>query len=186
MKPSAGWMAAGLLSVTLLGLPLAAQAVTATIEVKDFAFQPSAVTIAAGDTVTWHNGDTASHTATSTGAWDTGTFAPGASRSITFTTPGTYPYFCLIHSIMFGTIVVLPEGETSTSATRAPTSAVAGSPLPPAPSGGRLVLAAADPPAGVTNARLADQPGVPALTVASWAMFLAGALALAWRLARPR
>jgi hypothetical protein len=85
---------------------------------------------------------------------------------------------------MFGAIVVLPEGETSTSATHAPTSAVAGSPLPPAPSGGRLVLAAADPPAGVTNARLAEQPGVPALTVASWAMFFAGALALAWRLAR--
>ena len=179
-------MATGLISVALLALPLAAHAATAAIEVKDFAFQPSTVTIAAGDTVTWHNGDTASHTATSTGAWDTGTFAPGISRSITFTTPGTYPYFCLIHSIMFGTIVVLPEGETSTSAARAPTSAVGGSPSPPAPSRGRLVLAAAEPPVGTATARSGDQSGPTVLMVASWAMFFAGALALAWRLARQR
>ena len=179
-------MAAGLISVALLALPPAAHAAIATIEVKDFAFQPSTVTVAAGDTVTWHNGDTASHTATSTGAWDTGTFAPGISRSITFTTPGTYPYFCLIHSIMLGTIVVLPDGETSTSAALAPTRAVGQSQPPPSPAIGRLVLAAAEPPAGVTNARLVDQPGLPALTVASWAMFFAGALALAWRLARQR
>src|SRR5207245_5764213 len=38
VKPSAGWMAAGLISVALLALPPAAHAAIATIEVKDFAF----------------------------------------------------------------------------------------------------------------------------------------------------
>src|SRR2546422_457135 len=41
-------MAAGLISVALLALPPAAHAAIATVEVKDFAFQPSTVTVAAG------------------------------------------------------------------------------------------------------------------------------------------
>ena len=185
MRPSAAWIAAVLVFVALLAAPLAAHAATVTIEVKDFAFQPNAVTIGAGDTVTWRNADTASHTATSTATWDTGAFAPGTSRSITFETPGTYRYFCLIHSIMFGTIVVLPAGEASTSPAPAQASPGGPSPLPPsnASPSGRLVLAATEPLTAAIP-RAPEEPGTSPLTVASWAIFFAGALALAWRLAR--
>ena len=186
MRPSAAWIAAVLVFVALVAAPLAAHAATVTIEVKDFAFQPNAVTIGAGDTVTWRNADTASHTATSTATWDTGAFAPGTSRSITFATPGTYQYFCLIHSIMFGTIVVLPAGEASTSPAPAQASPGGPSPLPAshASPSGRLVLAATEPLTGAAIPRAPEEPGTSPLTVASWAIFFAGALALAWRLAR--
>ena len=38
------------------------------------------------------------------------------SYSFTFTAPGTYQYFCYIHSFMVGTIVV--EAATGSNATR--------------------------------------------------------------------
>jgi plastocyanin len=50
-------------------------------------------------TVTWSNQDvSARHSATSdNGSFDTGLFNPGGQRSITFTTPGNFPYYCILH-----------------------------------------------------------------------------------------
>jgi len=80
-----------------------------SVSIENFAFSPQTIEIAAGDTVTWTNNDSTSHTATqspSGSGFQSGTLAPGASFSQTFDTPGTYDYFCEFHANMTGTVVV--------------------------------------------------------------------------------
>ncbi len=85
------------------------RAATHTVQISDFSFAPQTLTIEVGDTVTWVNADPVVHTATSTSAFpfDTGDLDEGQSASITFDTPGTYPYLCTPHPSMTGTIVVV-------------------------------------------------------------------------------
>ncbi len=91
----------------VLGSIEMARAATHAVTIDDFAFSPATLTVTAGDTVTWTNDDAVTHTATSTtGAFDSGDLAPGASFSFTFTTPGTYDYLCTPHPSMTGRIVV--------------------------------------------------------------------------------
>ena len=77
------------------------------ITIADFSFSPRAVTVRAGQSLTFVNAGVARHTATSSdGSWDTGTMIRGASVRRTFPTPGTYLYFCTIHPNMKATIFV--------------------------------------------------------------------------------
>jgi len=72
-------------------------------------YEPKALTVRAGTTVTWFNGDTMIHTVTSdAGLFDSGTVAPGLFYERTFDTPGTYAYHCTPHPTMTGTIIVTP------------------------------------------------------------------------------
>lgn len=71
------------------------------------------VQILIGDTVVWKNADTAAHTVTSGTAsdgpddlFDSGLFGPGKSFSYKFTDTGDYPYYCIVHPWMEGTILV--------------------------------------------------------------------------------
>ncbi len=81
---------------------------TNTIVINNFAFSPGADTVMHGVTITWKNDDGVAHTSTSdTGVWDTGSIAPGSSKSIIFNNTGTFPYHCAIHTYMRGTIVVM-------------------------------------------------------------------------------
>jgi plastocyanin len=82
-------------------------AVPNSIEVKDFMFMPTTLTVNAGDKVTWVNRDDEPHTVVS----DTGMFRSSAmdtdeSFSFKFDKPGTYRFTCSIHPRMVGTIVV--------------------------------------------------------------------------------
>lgn len=96
---------AGTAALPLLALP--AHAATHTVAMRGMVFVPAAITIAAGDSVTFVNEDNAPHTATAdSGAFDTGRLARGASATLTFAQGGTYPYFCAIHRMMTGTITV--------------------------------------------------------------------------------
>jgi plastocyanin len=79
------------------------------VSIENFAFSPQTIEIAVGDTVTWTNNDSTSHTASqspSGSGFQSGTLAPGASFSQTFDTPGTYDYFCEFHANMTGAVVV--------------------------------------------------------------------------------
>ena len=77
------------------------------VTIKDYAFTPPTLTMAAGTTVTWTNDDAVPHTATaSDGSFDSGNINPGESFSFTFATPGTHPYICQYHAGMQGSIVV--------------------------------------------------------------------------------
>ncbi|MDE1970261.1 MAG: cupredoxin family copper-binding protein [Patescibacteria group bacterium] len=79
-----------------------------TVIVKNFAFNPSMLTIKRGTRVTWVNNDNVSHTVTSDDGnlFNSGTLAPGRSFSFTFTTVGTMTYHCGVHPSMKGQIVV--------------------------------------------------------------------------------
>ena len=93
------------------------------VQIADFAFSPSTITITAGDTVTWTNADPVVHTATSTsGAFDSGDLEQGESYSLTFTTPGTYDYLCTPHPTMTGRIVVQAANPSSPAPTAVPPS----------------------------------------------------------------
>lgn len=99
----------------LFGAFFCARAHAATVQVliQNFSFIPSTVTINAGDTVTWANADTTQHTSTSgtagtpDGKWDSGFLNRGGTFSHTFSTAGTFPYYCIPHaSFMQGSVVV--------------------------------------------------------------------------------
>ena len=100
------------LAVILLGPPRAvaaqlAPAADAAVEIDQFAFVPQRITVKAGTTVTWINGDDAPHTiASSSKLFKSKALDTGDKFSFTFTTPGTYAYFCSVHPHMTGTVVV--------------------------------------------------------------------------------
>lgn len=69
------------------------------------------VIVKAGTSVTWKNADDTTHTSTALSGdsfqWNTNVIAIGtSSKPVTFNTPGTFPYQCLIHP-MSGEIIVV-------------------------------------------------------------------------------
>jgi plastocyanin len=86
--------------------------------ISDFKFTPASLTIHVGDTITWVNNGPSEHSATANnGSFNTGLLKKGASASHTFTTAGTFTYFCSIHPFMHGTVVVLANAASSTPPT---------------------------------------------------------------------
>jgi plastocyanin len=60
-----------------------------------------------GDTVTWTNDDSTTHTVTAdAGAFKSNDLAPGDKFTFTFTTAGAFAYHCSIHPTMTATITV--------------------------------------------------------------------------------
>jgi plastocyanin len=85
------------------GSPVAGEGVG----MKGSAFSPANLLVRAGATVVWTNDDAIPHTATADDrSWSSGDLQPGATYRRTFTTPGSYPYTCLYHPWMRGTITV--------------------------------------------------------------------------------
>ncbi len=78
------------------------------IEIKNFAFFPSILTIKAGTTITWTNSDSVSHTVTSDSGSELNSdlFSKGQTYSHTFNIVGTYNYHCKPHPSMKGVIIV--------------------------------------------------------------------------------
>jgi plastocyanin len=116
------------------GKVTAHKAASASVTMGDFFFSAASVTIAVGDTVTWHNSGQAPHTATANdGSFDTGTVNSGGSASHTFNSAGTFSYICTIHPNMKGTVRVLSSsgdsggsgGVSSSSSGTSESSAVA-------------------------------------------------------------
>lgn len=70
-------------------------------------FSPTTITVTVNTTVKWTNKDSYAHTVTSsTGLFDSGTIAAGGTYSRQFTTVGTFPYKCIFHSNMTGSVIV--------------------------------------------------------------------------------
>jgi plastocyanin len=81
-------------------------ATTNVTMVKSYRFEPKAIEIRAGDTVTWTNDDNFTHTVRVDGQGDH-EVGRGDSVAITFAQPGTYRYVCTLHlHDMDGTVVV--------------------------------------------------------------------------------
>ncbi len=76
--------------------------------IKDYAYRPDTVTVKAGTEITFTNEDQTAHTATAnSGAWNTGTIDPGHSATVKLVKPGVYPYHCIFHAFMTGTVTVV-------------------------------------------------------------------------------
>ena len=88
--------------------PAAPAAAAAAVSIDNFTFTPQSLTVKAGTTVTWTNRDDIPHgiAATNNAFARSRAMDTDQSYSFTFTTPGTYQYFCYIHPHMVGTIVV--------------------------------------------------------------------------------
>ncbi|MDE3088982.1 MAG: cupredoxin domain-containing protein [Chloroflexota bacterium] len=72
-------------------------------------FDPQALTVRVGDTVTWTNMGSLVHTVTADdGSFDSGNLNPGDSWSFTFVKAGTFAFHCTPHPWMKGTITVQP------------------------------------------------------------------------------
>ena len=86
--------------------PVASESATSTVNIREFSFRPGTQTVARGTTVVFANRDSIRHTATKGGSFDTGRIKPGKSKSVRFSSSGTYRYHCKIHPEMRGKIVV--------------------------------------------------------------------------------
>jgi plastocyanin len=96
--------------IAITDAPLEADAPIAGVHdvaVDNFSFAPATASVAPGTTITWTNRDDVPHTVVSTEK----RFASRAldtdeQFSYRFTAPGAYPYFCSVHPMMTGTVMV--------------------------------------------------------------------------------
>jgi plastocyanin len=81
----------------------------AKVKIVNFTFDPMAVTVKVGATVTWVQVDSVGHSVQSDDhAWITSAvLMPGQTFAHTFTTAGTYAYICGVHPYMMGTVTVV-------------------------------------------------------------------------------
>ncbi len=88
-------------------MPATASATPAAVNVVNFSFVPTPITVSSGAAITWTNKDGVQHTITSnTGAFNSGVVDPGSTFTQTITAPGTYAYHCAIHPSMKGVVTV--------------------------------------------------------------------------------
>jgi plastocyanin len=75
--------------------------------IQGMAFNPSSISVTAGTTIKWTNKDGVAHTVTSnTNLFNSGSIATGGTFTFTFSTAGTYSYFCSIHPSMVASVTV--------------------------------------------------------------------------------
>ena len=100
-----------IVGVTLAMGPLRAQDAKSgnSVTIDNFTFSPAELTVAKGTTVTWVNHDDIPHTVVNTDkAFRSKALDTDVSYSFTFTTAGTFNYFCGLHPHMVGKVIVTP------------------------------------------------------------------------------
>ena len=108
-------LAAALLAAAVSLPPAAAQAAETEVKIDNFTFAPQRITVKAGTTVTWINEDDIPHAIAATGKlFKSKVLDTGDRFSFTFTTAGSYEYFCSLHPHMTANIVV--EAATGSNA----------------------------------------------------------------------
>jgi plastocyanin len=75
---------------------------------QSWTYEPNAISVAVGQTVTWTNGGAVAHTVTADdgSSFDSGTMAPGATFTFTPSKAGAFAYHCAFHPWMKGTLTV--------------------------------------------------------------------------------
>jgi plastocyanin len=121
-------LAAAIAACAALALGLAAASTASSevgVTIVSRAYQPPALTIKAGQTVTWTNRGFTPHTVTALGGeFSSGRLNVGESFKVTFSTPGAFAYKCEIHPSMRGTVTVLAPGVASSPGPLGPAQAV--------------------------------------------------------------
>jgi len=97
-----------LLAVGLIALP-STLAATSDVSITSTGFHPSAVTIPAGDALTWTNNDTLRHQVVANdGSFSSPVLASKQSYSHTFKTGGSFAYHDGLHPALRGSVTVIP------------------------------------------------------------------------------
>jgi plastocyanin len=79
----------------------------AKVDIKSFKFNPGVIAVKKGGRITWANSDSTAHTATADArSFDTQSINPSGSKSVSFTTAGTFAYHCDFHPFMKAMVVV--------------------------------------------------------------------------------
>ncbi len=112
MKALFSGLQAILLAITLASAAQAAPSpllpAVATVHIKDFKYNPPALTIHVGDRVTFVNDDDEAHTVTASDkSFDSEGLDTNGTWQHVFTKTGTYHYFCELHPYMKATVIVL-------------------------------------------------------------------------------
>jgi len=77
------------------------------VSIKDFSFEPAAITAVVGDLVSFTNAGFEPHNATlDAGGCATKTLQGGEADGLRFSVAGSYPFHCTVHTQMTGTITV--------------------------------------------------------------------------------
>jgi plastocyanin len=91
----------------VLSLPV--RAADMTVNIDNFTFTPKELTVKAGTTVVFRNGDDIPHSIVGgKGEFHSKALDTGDSFSFTFAKAGTFGYFCGLHPQMQGKVVVTP------------------------------------------------------------------------------
>lgn len=78
-----------------------------TVMIDNFTFSPAEITVAPGTTVTWVNHDDIPHTVVDTKkGFRSKALDTDDSYSFTFSSAGSFDYFCSLHPHMTGKVVV--------------------------------------------------------------------------------
>ena len=82
-----------------------------TVKIDNFSFTPKSLSVKAGATVTWINQDDVPHNVVSTEKkFSSPVLDTDQNFTFTFREPGNYPYYCKIHPMMTGTVLVKEAG----------------------------------------------------------------------------
>ena len=80
---------------------------THAVAIRNFVYEPAALTVAPGDTVIWTNEDFVPHTATARDTlWDSKSISGAGAWRLVARRPGRHAYYCVFHPGMQGTIEV--------------------------------------------------------------------------------
>jgi plastocyanin len=81
------------------------------VSIKDFSFEPATIAARVGQVITFTNTGFEPHNATlDDGSCSTRTLQTGERDGLLFTTVGSYPFHCTVHTQMTGTIAVAGQG----------------------------------------------------------------------------
>jgi plastocyanin len=101
-------LAPAVLAALALASPPAAGAAVGVVSIPGQSFDPSRLTIVAGDTVTWRNSDFLEHDVRAAdGSFDSGHLRRFGFFDRRFDNVGSVPYLCTIHPFMRGQVDVL-------------------------------------------------------------------------------
>ena len=83
----------------------------AKVTISDFKYDPEAIRVKAGGTVTWSSSDQTKHNAQTDdgveGAFDTGDLEKGDSKKVAFAQAGEFTYYCIYHRFMEARVEVV-------------------------------------------------------------------------------
>lgn len=138
------------------------------VMIQNYAYSPAALSVRAGETVTWTNHDEAKHDVVGSG-FRSPLLAKGESWSYTFPTAGSYSYYCSLHPDMRAKVTVTAAPQPSTpaqpqqpqqtqaAAPQAPAQATPTGSAPPSSKPRKSAASSTPPPAAAQPVQAAPQ-----------------------------